>query len=187
MVGTISGNTITNNDSLSGPGISALATGTGQMVVKISGNNVSHVDNLGISAIASQGSSHLDATVINNTVTLTGADAAQAGSPWSPAPPCPPTPTRSAPSITGNNSSTTGASYSSGSASATARPGRPSRSRATADRRPTTQQWPSFLGRREYGIDLGIARHLGRLRWGRRMPDPMTTSPRPARPARSHE
>ena len=109
MVGTISGNTITNNDSLSGPGISALATGTGQMVVKISGNDVSHVANLGISAIASQGSSHLDATVINNTVTLTGADAAhgitvESGSSLS-------TDTNAVCAvITGNNSSTTGAS-----------------------------------------------------------------------------
>jgi hypothetical protein len=76
MEGTISGNSVDNNDSPTGPGIFAQNTGNGAMTLLINGNNISGVDNNGIDVQAKTGSPSLNATITNNSVVV---DAANAG------------------------------------------------------------------------------------------------------------
>ena len=72
MSGTVSGNTITNANSLTGPGIRVNGNGVGgTLTTLIQSNNISQVANRGIEVIARDGSNTLNATITNNTVTLT--------------------------------------------------------------------------------------------------------------------
>jgi hypothetical protein len=85
MSGFVADNTITNNQSLTGPGIRAVSNGpvpaagcagpAGTMTVSITGNTISQVANRGIDVLARDGSSTLNATIRNNTITLTDAAA----------------------------------------------------------------------------------------------------------------
>ena len=70
MNGKVTGNTLTNSNSTTGPGIKMASNGAGTMTTLVSGNTISQVANRGIEAIARDGSSHLNATIVNNTVTL---------------------------------------------------------------------------------------------------------------------
>ena len=72
MSGTVSGNTITNANSASGPGIRVNGNGVGgTLTTLIQSNNISQVANRGIEVIARDGSNTLNATITNNVVTLT--------------------------------------------------------------------------------------------------------------------
>jgi len=72
MSGTVSGNTITNANSASGPGIRVNGNGVGGMLTTlIQSNNISQVANRGIEVIARDGNNTLNATVTNNIVQLT--------------------------------------------------------------------------------------------------------------------
>ena len=72
MSGTVSGNTITNANSLTGPGIRVNGNGVGgTLTTSIQSNNISQVANRGIEVIARDGSNTLNATVTSNIVQLT--------------------------------------------------------------------------------------------------------------------
>jgi len=72
MSGTVSGNTITNANSASGPGIRVNGNGVGgTLTTLIQSNNISQVANRGIEVIARDGNNTLNATVTNNIVQLT--------------------------------------------------------------------------------------------------------------------
>ena len=72
MSGTVSGNTITNANSASGPGIRVNGNGVGgTLTTLIQSNNISQVANRGIEVIARDGSNTLNATITNNMVQLT--------------------------------------------------------------------------------------------------------------------
>lgn len=75
MSGTVSNNTISNNDSMTGPGMRVISNGTGTMTVAITGNTISQVANHGIETLARDGSSTVNATYAGNTITLTAAGA----------------------------------------------------------------------------------------------------------------
>ncbi len=73
MTGTVSGNTITNANSPTGPGIRVISNGANAAVltIQVQGNNISQIGNRGIEMIARDGNSVINATVRSNTVTLT--------------------------------------------------------------------------------------------------------------------
>jgi hypothetical protein len=83
MSGNIVGNTISNNNSTTGPGIRVIGNGTDTdgsnvLTVKIDGNTVSAVANFGIQIVTRDGNSTVNATVTNNVVTTATASAQQA-------------------------------------------------------------------------------------------------------------
>ena len=83
MSGSITNNAITNANSGTGPGIRVTTNGTDAdqsnvLTIQISSNNISQIGNRGIEMIARDGNSTLNATVTNNTVTLTDPLAADA-------------------------------------------------------------------------------------------------------------
>ncbi len=73
MTGTVSGNTITNANSSTGPGIRVISNGANAAVltIQVQGNNISQIGNRGIEMIARDGNSVINATVRSNTVNLT--------------------------------------------------------------------------------------------------------------------
>ncbi|MBK9375500.1 MAG: putative Ig domain-containing protein [Holophagales bacterium] len=73
MTGTVSGNTITNANSTTGPGIRVTTNGSNgtALTIQVEGNDVSQIGNRGIEMINRDGNSVLNATVRSNTVTLT--------------------------------------------------------------------------------------------------------------------
>ena len=71
--GTVANNTITNNNSLTGPGIRIVSNGAGTMTVQVNNNNISAVAAQGIQVLARDGSSTINATILSNTVNLTNA------------------------------------------------------------------------------------------------------------------
>jgi hypothetical protein len=73
MTGTVSGNTITNANSPTGPGIRVTSNGANAAVltIQVENNNVSQIGNRGIEVIARDGNSVVNATVRSNTVNLT--------------------------------------------------------------------------------------------------------------------
>ncbi len=71
-------NTISNNNSSTGPGIRVVTNGTGTLNIHIDDNSVSQIGNRGIEMFCRDGSSVLNATVTNNTVQLTDPLAADA-------------------------------------------------------------------------------------------------------------
>jgi VCBS repeat-containing protein len=78
MTGTLLGNTLTNSNSTTGPGIRITSNGTATLTTLVTGNNVSQVANRGIEIIARDGSSRINATVTNNVVNLNHALAGDA-------------------------------------------------------------------------------------------------------------
>lgn len=78
MSGTVSGNVIDNNESLTGPGIRVTTNGAGTLTVLLQNNNITEVANRGIEMIARDGSSTLNATLHGNVVNLASALAADA-------------------------------------------------------------------------------------------------------------
>ena len=71
--GTVSNNTITNNNSLTGPGIRIIGNGAGTMTVQVNNNNISAVAAQGIQVLARDGSNTINATILSNTINLTNA------------------------------------------------------------------------------------------------------------------
>jgi hypothetical protein len=80
MSGTIANNTITNDQSLTGPGIRIIGNGpvppvcpgpAGTMTVAVTSNSIAQVANRGIDVLARDGSNTLNATITDNTITLT--------------------------------------------------------------------------------------------------------------------
>ena len=78
MVGTVSGNTLTNSNSTTGPGIRMIGNGSATMTSLVNANTISQVANRGIEVIARDGSNRVNATVTNNSVTLNNALSADA-------------------------------------------------------------------------------------------------------------
>jgi VCBS repeat-containing protein len=78
MVGTVSGNTITNSNSTTGPGIRMTGNGSATMTALVDANTISQVANRGIEVIARDGSNRINATISNNSVTLNNALSADA-------------------------------------------------------------------------------------------------------------
>lgn len=83
MSGSITNNMITNANSGTGPGIRVNTNGTDAdgsnvLTILVSNNIISQIGNRGIEMIARDGNSTLNATVTNNTVTLTDPLAADA-------------------------------------------------------------------------------------------------------------
>jgi hypothetical protein len=71
MSGTVQGNTLTNNNSPTGPGIRVISNGTGgTLTTLLDSNTISGVAAQGIQVMARDGSSRINATITNNTVTL---------------------------------------------------------------------------------------------------------------------
>jgi hypothetical protein len=73
MNGTVSGNTLTNSNSTTGPGIRMVGNGLATMTVLVQSNTISQVANRGIEVIARDGSNRINATIANNSVTLNDA------------------------------------------------------------------------------------------------------------------
>ena len=73
MVGRVTGNTVTNSNSTTGPGLRFTGNGSATMTVLVDANNISQVANRGIELIARDGSNRINATITNNTVTLNNA------------------------------------------------------------------------------------------------------------------
>jgi hypothetical protein len=73
MSGTISGNTITNSNSPTGPGIGVTGSGSSTLTTAITGNNISQIGHRGIDIEAGQGSDTINATVTGNTISNTSA------------------------------------------------------------------------------------------------------------------
>ena len=73
MAGTVSGNTLTNQQSLTGPGIRIISNGTATMTVAVDANVISQVAAQGILVHARDGSSRINATITNNSITLVNA------------------------------------------------------------------------------------------------------------------
>ena len=78
MNGTVTANTLTNSNSTTGPGIRMVANGVATMTSLVSSNIVSQVANRGIEVIARDGSNRINATILDNTVTLNNALAGDA-------------------------------------------------------------------------------------------------------------
>jgi len=78
MSGTISGNSIDNHGSLTGPGMRIISNGTATMTTLIQNNTITGVSNWGIQVLARDGSNTLNATILNNTVTSSGPGALEA-------------------------------------------------------------------------------------------------------------
>ena len=78
MNGTVTGNTLTNSNSTTGPGIRVIGNGTATMTALVQSNTISQVANRGIEVIARDGSNRINATVADNSVTLNDALAADA-------------------------------------------------------------------------------------------------------------
>lgn len=78
MTGSVTGNTLTNSNSTTGPGIRLTGNGTATMTVLVDANNISQVANRGIETIARDGSNRINATITNNAVTLNHALAGDA-------------------------------------------------------------------------------------------------------------
>lgn len=78
MQGTASGNSIDNNNSLTGPGIRNTGNGGGTMTLKLQGNSVIEVANRGFEVIARDGSNTVNATLHGNNINLTHASSADA-------------------------------------------------------------------------------------------------------------
>ncbi len=78
MNGTVTGNTLTNSNSTTGPGIRVIGNGTATMTALLQSNTISQVANRGIEVIARDGSNRINATVADNSVTLNDALAADA-------------------------------------------------------------------------------------------------------------
>jgi VCBS repeat-containing protein len=78
MVGTVSGNTITNSNSSTGPGIRMTGNGSATLTSLVDANTISQVANRGIEVIARDGSNRINATISNNSVTLNNALSADA-------------------------------------------------------------------------------------------------------------
>jgi hypothetical protein len=77
MMGTLSGNTIDNNGSSTGPGINVGNNGGSRLTILIANNSISEIGNalttnLGMSLIAGNGAPDMDATITGNTVTVVG-------------------------------------------------------------------------------------------------------------------
>ncbi len=70
MVGRVTGNTVTNSNSTTGPGLRFSGNGSATMTVLVDANTVSQVANRGIEVIARDGSNRINATISNNSVTL---------------------------------------------------------------------------------------------------------------------
>ena len=73
MIGSVTGNTVTNSNSTTGPGLRFTGNGSAAMTVLVDANNISQVANRGIEVIARDGSNRINATITNNTVTLNNA------------------------------------------------------------------------------------------------------------------
>ena len=78
MNGTVTGNTLTNSNSTTGPGIRVIGNGTATMTALVQANTISQVANRGIEVIARDGSNRINATIADNSVTLNDALAADA-------------------------------------------------------------------------------------------------------------
>ena len=78
MVGRVTGNTVTNSNSTTGPGLRFTGNGSATMTTLIDANTVSQVANRGIEVIARDGSNRINATISNNSVTLNNALSADA-------------------------------------------------------------------------------------------------------------
>jgi VCBS repeat-containing protein len=78
MVGKVTGNTITNSNSTTGPGIRMTGNGSATMTSLVDANTISQVANRGIEVIARDGSNRINATISNNSVTLNNALSADA-------------------------------------------------------------------------------------------------------------
>jgi hypothetical protein len=78
MNGTVTGNTVTNSNSTTGPGIRMTGNGSATMTTLVQSNTISQVANRGIEVIARDGSNRINATIANNSVTLNNALSADA-------------------------------------------------------------------------------------------------------------
>ena len=78
MVGRVTGNTVTNSNSTTGPGIRMTGNGSATMTALVDANTISQVANRGIEVIARDGSNRINATISNNSVTLNNALSADA-------------------------------------------------------------------------------------------------------------
>jgi VCBS repeat-containing protein len=78
MVGRVTGNTVTNSNSTTGPGIRVTGNGSSTLTTLLDSNTVSQVANRGIEVIARDGSNRINATISNNSVTLDNALSADA-------------------------------------------------------------------------------------------------------------
>ena len=70
MVGKVTGNTLTNSNSTTGPGIRLLGNGSATLTALLDANTISQIANRGIEVIARDGSNRVNATITNNQVTL---------------------------------------------------------------------------------------------------------------------
>jgi hypothetical protein len=73
MNGTVTGNTLTNSNSTTGPGLRMIGNGGATMTTLVQSNTISQVANRGIEVIARDGSNRINATIANNSVTLNNA------------------------------------------------------------------------------------------------------------------
>jgi hypothetical protein len=73
MNGTVTGNTLTNSNSTTGPGIRLIGNGNATTTALLQSNTISQVANRGIEVIARDGSNRINATIANNSVTLNNA------------------------------------------------------------------------------------------------------------------
>ena len=73
MVGRVTGNTVTNSNSTTGPGLRFTGNGSATMTTLIDANTISGVANRGIEIVARDGSNRINATISNNSVTLNNA------------------------------------------------------------------------------------------------------------------
>ena len=78
MVGKVTGNTVTNSNSTTGPGLRFTGNGSATMTTLIDANTISQVANRGIEVVARDGSNRINATISNNSVTLNNALSADA-------------------------------------------------------------------------------------------------------------
>jgi len=78
MNGTVTGNTLTNSNSTTGPGLRMTGNGSATMTTLVQSNTISQVANRGIEVIARDGSNRINATIANNSVTLNNALSADA-------------------------------------------------------------------------------------------------------------
>ncbi len=78
MVGRVTGNTVTNSNSTTGPGMRFTGNGSATMTTLIDANTISQVANRGIEVIARDGTNRINATISNNSVTLNNALSADA-------------------------------------------------------------------------------------------------------------
>ncbi|MCL4256724.1 MAG: hypothetical protein KJ043_23400, partial [Anaerolineae bacterium] len=71
MDGNVIDNTIDNNNSPTGPGMRVIGNGSGTMTILIQNNTITEIGNRGIEVIARDGNNRINATIFDNTITLT--------------------------------------------------------------------------------------------------------------------